>query len=81
MQPRQNPPGAGRTANVPQSPQGDEYIDYDEAVNEIREEEDEEEEEADAEDLDLEGEEDERDDDTPLSGSNHVRNETKDITV
>ena len=76
MQPRQNPPGRGRTANVAQSPQGDEYIDFDEAVNESREDEDEEEEE-----IEPETEDDEQDEDTPLSGSNHVRNETKDITV
>lgn len=86
MQPRQNPPGKGRTANVPQDPQGDEDINYDEAIEQAEEEEDDADYDED-EDLELEGEEDERDDDIPLSENagnpDEAANqdETKDITV
>lgn len=67
MQPgKQPPPGTRRTPDAPMDPAGDEYIDYDEAVEDLEED----------EDTAPEDEEEERGEDAPLS-----QNETKDITA
>lgn len=76
MQPRNTPPGKGRSAAL--EPEGDDYIDYDEPIDETGEDEEDTDEEDDPE---LEGEEDERDDDIPLSRRPGSQDETKDITV
>lgn len=76
MQPRNTPPGKGRSAAL--EPEGDDYIDYEDPLDETGEDEEDTDEDNDPE---PEGEDDERDEDIPLSRKPGDQNETKDITV
>ncbi|MGX5819199.1 hypothetical protein ACWKWU_13430 [Chitinophaga lutea] len=70
MQPRKHPPGTRGTGAPAQDPQGDEYINIDEAMDEVEQDED---------DMEDDDEQDWQDDDD--DAEEELPDETKDITV